>query len=482
VTFVGQSPESHRYTPKPVKSTCETLEGNKVKLRVEIDQSEFDRNIDAAFRKIAKEIRLPGFRPGKAPRRVLEARIGIDAARAQALQDAIPEYLSRAVREHDVDIIATPDVEMVAGEESGDVTFDATCEIRPEVTVPGYKGLRVELVAPTVTDEEFDEVLQNERRRHGKLVDVDRAAAMGDYVIVDLAGTRDGEPVVGLNTEDWTYEVGRGWVAPGFDDQLVGGKPGDELTFTATPNGTEQPAEFVVKVQRVQEMQVGDLTDEWVSENIAEFDNVEAWTASLRERLEGMRLNQMRSTLVDKVTDALAALVDVDAPESMVNNDLQGRVQNTVAQFQRQGISLDQWLSATGQDTASFVEALKVQSEKAVKVDLALRAVAVAENIEADAVDLEAEFEAIAVQVNQKPAQVRKAYEQNDAVVDLAAQIRKGKALDWLLHNVEYVDASGAVLDRDTVLGHSDHDHANHVHDHQHDDESAHDHDSEASS
>jgi trigger factor len=229
-------------------------------------------------------------------------------------------------------------------------------------------------------------------------------------------------------------------------------------------------------------MQVGDLTDEWVSENIAEFDNVEAWTASLRERLEGMRLNQMRSTLVDKVTDALAALVDVDAPESMVNNDLQGRVQNTVAQFQRQGISLDQWLSATGQDTASFVEALKVQSEKAVKVDLALRAVAVAENIEADAVDLEAEFEAIAVQVNQKPAQVRKAYEQNDAVVDLAAQIRKGKALDWLLHNVEYVDASGAVLDRDTVLGHSDHDHANHVHDHQHDDESAHDHDSEASS
>ena len=121
-----------------------------------------------------------------------------------------------------------------------------------------------------------------------------------------------------------------------------------------------------------------------------------------------------------------------------------------------------------------------MQSEKAVKVDLALRAVAVAETIEADEVDIEAEFEAIAVRVNQKPAQVRKAYEQNDAVVDLAAQIRKGKALDWLLHNVEYVDAAGAALDRDTVLGHSDHDHGHHGH--QHDDESAHDHDSEASS
>jgi len=455
-----------------VKSTIEALEGNKVKLSIELEEAEFDREIDAAFRKIAKEIRLPGFRPGKAPRQVVEARIGKDAARTQAIQDAIPEYLSRAVREHDVDIIATPDVELKEGQEAGLVKFDATCEIRPEITVPGYTGLRIELPSPEVTDENLEEVIIGERRRHGVLTDVDRAAATGDYVIVDLAGLRDGEPVVGLNTEDWTYEIGRGWVAPGFDDQLIGAVAGAELTFTATPNGTEIPADFVVKVQKVQTLDLPELTDEWIQNTIPEFDSVAAWKDSTLERLTTGRLNQMRNSVVDKVTDGLAELVDIEAPESMVNGDLQGRVQNTISQFQQQGIALDQWLSATGQNPESFIEGLKAQSQKAVKVDLALRAVGVAQKIEVTDEDIESEYEMIAVRVQQSPDQVRKAYEQNDAVQDLTTQIRKSKTLDWLLHNVEFVDADGNTLERDTVLGHSDHDHDNdkdNDHDHDHD-------------
>ena len=449
-----------------MKSTIETLEGNKVKLSIELEEAEFDREIDAAFRKIAKEIRLPGFRPGKAPRQVVEARIGKDAARTQAIQDAIPEYLSRAVREHDVDIIATPDVELKEGQEAGVVKFDATCEIRPEITVPGYTGLRIELPSPEVTDENLEEVILGERRRHGVLTDIDRAAATGDYVIVDLAGLRDGAPVVGLNTEDWTYEIGRGWVAPGFDDQLIGAVAGAELTFTATPNGTEIPADFVVKVQKVQTLDLPELTDEWIQNTIPEFDSVAAWKDSTLERLTTGRLNQMRNSVVDKVTDGLAELVEIEAPESMVNGDLQGRVQNTISQFQQQGIALDHWLSATGQDPDSFIEGLKAQSQKAVKVDLALRAVGVAQKIEVTDEDIESEYKIIAVRVQQSPAQVRKAYEQNDAVQDLTTQIRKSKTLDWLLHNVEFVDADGNTLERDTVLGHSDHDHD---HDHDHD-------------
>ena len=457
-----------------MKSTIETLEGNKVKLSIELEEAEFDREIDAAFRKIAKEIRLPGFRPGKAPRQVVEARIGKDAARTQAIQDAIPEYLSRAVREHDVDIIATPDVELKEGQEAGVVKFDATCEIRPEITVPGYTGLRIELPSPEVTDENLEEVILGERRRHGVLTDIDRAAARGDYVIVDLAGLRDGAPVVGLNTEDWTYEIGRGWVAPGFDDQLIGAVAGAELTFTATPNGTEIPADFVVKVQKVQTLDLPELTDEWIQNTIPEFDSVAAWKDSTLERLTTGRLNQMRNSVVDKVTDGLAELVEIEAPESMVNGDLQGRVQNTISQFQQQGIALDQWLSATGQDPDSFIEGLKAQSQKAVKVDLALRAVGVAQKIEVTDEDIESEYQIIAVRVQQSPAQVRKAYEQNDAVQDLTTQIRKSKTLDWLLHNVEFVDADGNTLERDTVLGHSDHDHD---HDHDHDQDHDHDHD-----
>ena len=452
-----------------MKSTLEALEGNKVKLSIEVDESEFDRNMDAAFRKIAREVRLPGFRPGKAPRKVLEARIGLEAARGQALQDAIPEYLGQAVRQHEVDIIATPDVNIVEGQESGAVKFEATCEIRPEIDVPGYAGLRVELVNPKLSDEELNEAVTTELRRFGVLTDVDRPAATGDSVIIDLEGLREGEPVPGLNVDEWTYEIGRGWVAPGFDDQLTGAKKGDVVRFTATPNGTEEEADFVVTVNRVQTLEVPELTDAWVAENISDADTVDAWKDSLRSRYEEMRMNQMRRTVVDRLTDELEKLVDIEAPESMVNADLQARVQYTIQQFQAQGIALDQWLSATGQDADSFVSGLKMQSEKAVKVDLALRAVAAAEKIEVTDADLEAEYEAIGVRVGEKTAKVRRAYEQNDAVVDLIAQMRKSQALEWLLHNVTYVDQNGEVLDTDTVLGehdHGDHDHGDHEHDH----------------
>src|SRR5262245_39685894 len=187
--------------PTLMKCSVAPLEGNKVKLSVEVDEAEFDKDIDAAFRKIAREVRLPGFRAGKAPRRVLEARIGIAPAREQALRDSIPQYLAKAVREHDVDLIASPEVEITSGEEEGPVGFDATCEVRPEVTVPGYDGLRVELPAPAASDAEVEEAVQAQLRRHGQLADVERPAARGDHVTLDLNATRDGEDVAGLNTE-----------------------------------------------------------------------------------------------------------------------------------------------------------------------------------------------------------------------------------------------------------------------------------------
>ncbi len=464
-----------------MKSTLENLEdapGKRlVKLSLTVDEAEFDRDIDQAFRKIATEVRLPGFRNGKAPRKVLEARIGIGPAREQALRDAIPVYLASAVREHDIDLIATPDVAITGGEEAGPVSFDATCEVRPEITVPGYGGLRVELPAPVASDDEIDQAVRAELRRHGSLVDVDRAVQSSDHVTISLNGTRDGEPVVGLTTEDWLYEVGQGWVAPSFDAELLGAVKGAELSFTATPNGTDVPADFAVTVTNVQEMVLPELTDTWVDENIGEFDTVEAYKASITDRISTSKLNQARNSFIERVTTALSELVDVDAPESMVNGDLQARLQNTVQQFQQQGISIDQWLAATGQDAESFVATLKVQSEKAVKVDLALRAIAVAESLDVGDDELDAEYERIAVQVQQKPKQVKRAYEANDAVTDLVSQIRKNKALDWLIHHVEIVDPEGQPVDRDLILGHTHDEDGGHGHEgHAHD---AHDHDHE---
>ncbi len=462
-----------------MKTVCEQLEGNRVKLTVEIDEADFARDIDAAFAKIGQEVRLPGFRAGKAPRKVLEARIGIEAAREQALRDSVPMYLSRAVREHDVDIVATPDIQIVSGEQSGPVTFDATCEIRPVIRIDGYQSLKVEVPALGVDQSEVDDVIDAERRRLGALTTVDKPVAEGDFVIVDLFGSRDGEPVVGLAVDEWSYEVGKKWVAPSFDEKLIGAKAGDVITFTDTPSGTSEPADFTVTLTAVQQLVLPELDDSWVENNVTGASTVSEWTESIRSRLESNRLAQVRNVVIDRVTDSLSNLVVIDAPESMVAADLQQRVENTVRQFQMQGISIDQWLQMTGQDAASFVEGLRPQSIKAVKVDLALRAVVEAESLQASDDDVENEFAIIAARSNENamreqamsgssknkkirfvsPDQVRAAYQANDAMSDLAAEIGKSKALDWLIHRVEYVDPSGATLDRDIVIGHSHEDH-----------------------
>ncbi|MGB1645525.1 MAG: trigger factor, partial [Ilumatobacteraceae bacterium] len=173
-----------------MKSSVETLEGNKVKVYVEIDETEFETDIESAFRTIAREVKLPGFRNGKAPRKLLEA-------------------LTKAVQEHDVDLIATPSIEITSGEEAGAVEFEAECEVRPEITVPGYGGLRVEIDSIDIDDEAFDAAVADQLKGHGTLEDVDRSAESGDYVTLDMTATRDGEELAGLNIEDWSYEIGQ---------------------------------------------------------------------------------------------------------------------------------------------------------------------------------------------------------------------------------------------------------------------------------
>lgn len=445
-----------------MKSSVEVLEDNKVKVYVEVDESEFDKDIDNAFKVIAKEVNLPGFRAGKVPRKVLEARVGMGPAREQALRDAVPNYLAQAVKEHDVDLIAQPEVEITDGQESGPVEFDATCEVRPVITVPGYDGLRIELPSVDVSDDDITAAQEQELAREASLEPVERPAESGDFVIIDIAAERDGEEVIGLNTDDFSYEIGQGWVTDDFDEQLTGASAGDELTFSSTPKGTEEPADFVVKVQVVQQRELPELTDEWVDENMTEFATVAEWTDSLRESLAEQKLSVARQQAGTKINEALAELVEIDPPEALVNSDLNQRVQGTIQQFQSQGIDFEQWMQATGQDPESFIEGMRGQSELAVKVDLALRAVAVAEEIAVDDDELEREYARMAMQYNQKAKDIRKAYEQNDAVPELISQIVKSKAFDVLVHSCEYVDEAGNAIDSDALIGHThddDHDH-----------------------
>ncbi|NQY55442.1 MAG: trigger factor [Ilumatobacteraceae bacterium] len=436
-----------------MKSSVEPLEGNKVKLYVEVEEDEFERDIDRAFKEIAKEVRLPGFRNGKVPRKVLEARVGLAPAREQALRNAVPEYLAKAVREHDVDLIATPEVEITDGEEEGPVEFDATCEIRPTVTVAGYGGLRVEVPALEVDDDALKEARDEELARSAALVDVDRAAEHGDFVDLDIAAERDGEELAGLNVDGWSYEIGQGWVSDDFDEHITGVSVGDELSFETTPKGTEEPAQFSITVNAVQTRELPEATDEWVEENTGEFETVAEWEASIRERLGDQRLGAARQQLVPGVRTALAKLVEIDVPEPMIDSALNRRMQGVVQQFAAQGVDLQQWLEMTGQEPEQFVDQMRAPAEEDVRVDLALRAVADAETLEVEDGELDAEYERLAMQYQQKPKEIRKVYEQNDAVPELIAQIRTGKAMDWLMRHTEFVDDAGTVLDRDHLLG-----------------------------
>lgn len=445
--------EPRRYTARTVRATVEPLEGNKVKVSVEVDESEVEKAIDAAFRRIAHEVRLPGFRPGKAPRRLLEARMGTEYARQEALKEAIPSYYAQAVVEHEVDVIAPPEVDITAGQESGPVAFDAVVEVRPRILVPGYGGLRAEIPSPVPTDADVDERVDILRRQFSSLGEVDRPAADGDHVTIDITGSRDGEALAGLVATDYLYEVGSGMVVPELDDHLRGASAGQSVEFSAQhPDPDEERIDFAVAVSKVSERVLPEVTDEWVAEN-TEFATVAELRADIANRMRVVKLVQANVALRNKTAEALSQLVEEDAPETLVTIELRSRINDMVMRLQAQGLTVEQYLAATGRDAAAFTEELRVAATEAVKVDLALRAVADAEGIEAEEEDLEAEYARLAPRMGAKakPRDVKRQFERNGTVMDLKADLRKRKALEWLVERVEVVDTEGHPVERSAL-------------------------------
>jgi trigger factor len=432
-----------------MKSTVEPLEGNKVKLSVEVDASEFEVAVDAAFRKIAREVRLPGFRPGKAPRKVLEARLGPLAGREQALQDSLPEYYSAAVIEHDVDVIAPPEIDVTGGHESGDIAFDAVVEVRPSIQVPGYADLKVTLERPDVDEEALDSQIDRMRDLDSTLELVDRAAAEGDTVTIDIAGTLDGEAQPGLTADDYSYTVGSGAITPEVDEHLVGAKAGDVLSFAATHPDPDEERElqFELTLKEVKEKVLPEATDEWASE-ASEFATVAELRASLADRMTRVRKAQAQMALREKVGEGLAALVTDEIPDPMIGGEMQDRLQDLAMRLQAQGMQLEQYLAMTGADPETFSQELRDTATQAVKVDLALRAVADAEGIECTDDDLQEDLEGVATRVGEDVDVVRERLERGGQMSAVRSDIRKRKALEWLLERVEVLDPEGAAIDR----------------------------------
>jgi trigger factor len=435
-----------------VKSTVEPVEGNKVKVYVEVDEDEFEVAVDDAFRKIAREVRIPGFRPGKAPRKVLEARLGKGVARGQALQDAIPEYYARAVREHDVDVIDRPDIDITDGEEEGVVAFEATVLIRPQIEVQGYGGLTVTVPKPVPDDDEIQTQLDRLRESHADWALVERSADDGDVVVIDIEGTLDGEPAPGLTAEDYSYPVGSGGIVAEVDEHLRGASAGDELEFEAA-HPTDEDAElaFRVVVKEVKEKVLPELDDAF-AEEASEFATMAELRDDVVRRATAVRRGRAQMAMREKAGEALAELVTDEIPEPLVASEMQERIQDLSMRLQAQGLNLDTWLAMQGRGPEDFVAELRETALTAAKVDLALRALAEQEAIEVTDEDLEGEWADVAARVGLDVDEVREQFERAEQVQAVRSDVRKRKAFEWLLEQVVVVDEDGNPVDRAALV------------------------------
>jgi trigger factor len=437
-----------------MRATAAPEEGNKVRLSVEIDESEIDEALDDVMSRLSREVRVPGFRPGKVPRRVIVARMGgAVALRGEALREALPDFYARAVTDTEVDPIDQPDIDITSGDESGPVSFEAVVLVRPSVSIPGYQGLVVTVPALEVPPEEITAQIDRLRATSGELVEIGRPARDGDQATIDIHGTRAGtvDDDSDLDAEDLLYEVGSGTVVPELDEQLRGSKTGDILAFEATLEGLDQTVSFRVLVKNVKELVLPDVTDEWAAE-ASEFETVEELTADLTEQLRKRRIVQAQMALQQRTVDALVELVTEDIPEQLVAEELRERIHDLNHRLDAQGMSLGQFLGATGRNEEEFVRELRIGALQSVKLDLALRALVEEENIDLTDDELNEELVAMGERLEMDADEVREQLERAGRLAAVRSDRRKAKAMRWLVDNVELVDEEGKPVSREELV------------------------------
>lgn len=431
-----------------ITTSIKVLDNNKVKLTVEVDEQEFDSAVDAAFKRIAREVRIPGFRRGKVPRRILEAQLGHESGRSEALREELPTYYHQAVVRHEIDVIDSPDIEIVAGAQQGAVVFDATVEVRPVVELVGYHNLRIEVPDPQATDEDLDAEIARLRAEHAEFQLVERPVQDGDQVNINIVGTHEGEELPGLTASDYDYEVGTAAVVAAIDENLRGASAGDVLKFDAPHPDEEVPApiNFVVDVLAVKEAVLPELDDDWVAA-VSEFATLDELCADIVAELDTTKFSLARQAAELKIAEELAALVTDEIPKVMVDDEIYSRLQATFRNLQRSGIEPYDYLTETGQDIDQLRNALAGPAENAVKVDLALRAIAEAKELNPDADELVQTMDETAKRLGTDGAAEMKRFKDSGQIQSLRADIGKSRALEWLFDNVEIVDETGAVVD-----------------------------------
>ncbi|WP_416729111.1 trigger factor [Fictibacillus sp. JL2B1089] len=421
----------------------EKLEGNQGVLTVEVEATEVDTALDQAFKKVVKQVNVPGFRKGKMPRRLFEQRFGVESLYQEALDILLPKAYGDAVQEAGIEPVDRPEVDIEKMEQGSNLVFTAKVIVKPEVKLGDYKGLEVEKTETEVTDEDVQNELTSLQEQQAELVVKEEGTVEnGDTVNIDFEGFVDGEAFEGGKAENYSLEIGSGSFIPGFEEQLVGEKAGAEkevnVNFPEEYHAEElagKPAVFKVSIHDIKAKQLPELNDEFAKEAEGDAETLEDLKKELRTKLEESKKqeaeNKTRETVIEKASEN----AEIDIPEAMVNTELDRMVQEFGQRLQMQGMNLDLYYQFSGTSEEALREQMKEDAGKRVRTNLVLEAIVEAENIEVSEEEIDAELSKMAEMYQMEVDQIKQMLAMqggNDAV---AADLKVRKAIDFLVEN-----------------------------------------------
>jgi trigger factor len=437
--------------------TVEKLENSMAKLTVEVSAEDFGKAIEKAYQKEKNRISIPGFRKGKAPRKIVEKMYGAAIFYEDAANRCINESYEAAAKESGEDIVSNPKIEVTQIEEGKSFIYTAEVAVKPPVSLGKYKGVSVTKQEPVeATDEEVENELKRQQDANGKIEDVtDRPVAGGDMIKLDFAGSVDGVAFDGGTATDYDLTVGSHSFIPGFEEQLVGMNIGEEKDVEVTfPEDYHEeslagkPAVFHCKVNSIKSKVLPDLNDAFADE-VSEFSTLEEYKADIRKNIEARKAEEQKNA---KQSEAVAAAVEdakIDIPEAMLRTQQENLASEFAQNMQYQGMQLEMYLQYTGQTREQFLEQLKPQAEQRIRNSLVLEAIADAENIEVTEEDLEKEYQKLADRYHAPLENVKKIFEADEMKEDMKKDVRIGKAADFVTENAKETKKAKAAKEED---------------------------------
>ncbi|MEC1913567.1 trigger factor [Bacillus spizizenii] len=418
----------------------EKQEGNEGVLTVEVDAETFKTALDDAFKKVVKQVSIPGFRKGKIPRGLFEQRFGVEALYQDALDILLPVEYPKAVEEAGIEPVDRPEIDVEKIEKGESLIFTAKVTVKPEVKLGDYKGLGIEKDDTAVTDEDVQNELKTLQERQAELVVKEEGAVEeGNTVVLDFEGFVDGEAFEGGKAENYSLEVGSGSFIPGFEDQLVGLEAGAEndveVTFPEEYHAEElagKPAVFKVKIHEIKAKELPELDDEFAKDIDEEVETLAELTEKTKKRLEEAKENEADAKLREELVLKASENAEIDVPQAMVDTELDRMLKEFEQRLQMQGMNLELYTQFSGQDEAALKEQMKEDAEKRVKSNLTLEAIAKAENLEVSDEEVDAELTKMAEAYNMPVENIKQAIGSTDAMKE---DLKVRKAIDFLVEN-----------------------------------------------